>query len=80
MKTLLHSLPLLLHSIAGQAFAQSAAPEKVLFAAPSPALTMLPLYFASDRGLFKKDGIEPVIVTIADRLQPTSGPKDESPC
>ena len=41
---------------------------------------MLPLYFASDRGLFKKDGIEPVIVTIADRLQPASGPKDESPC
>jgi len=69
MKTLLLSLSLLLLGISERAFGQSAIPEKVLIAVPSPALSMLPVYFASDRGLFKKEGIEPVIVTMAGRLQ-----------
>jgi NitT/TauT family transport system substrate-binding protein len=44
-------------------------PEKVIIAVPSPALSMLPVYFAQDRGLFKSEGIEPVIVTMSGRLQ-----------
>ncbi len=30
---------------------------------------MLPVYFAQDRGLFKKEGIDPVLVMMAGRLQ-----------
>ena len=50
-------------------FAQTFAPEKALIAVPSPALSMLPVYFAQDRGLFKKEGIEPVLVMMSGRLQ-----------
>ncbi len=50
-------------------FAQTAAPEKALIAVPSPALSMLPVFFAQDRGLFKKEGIEPVLVMMSGRLQ-----------
>jgi NitT/TauT family transport system substrate-binding protein len=46
-----------------------ALPEKVIIAVPSPALSMLPIYFAQDRGLFKKEGIDPVIVSMSGRLQ-----------
>lgn len=45
------------------------APEKAIIAVPSPALSMLPVFFAQDRGLFKKEGIEPVIVSMSGRLQ-----------
>jgi NitT/TauT family transport system substrate-binding protein len=47
----------------------SSALEKALIAVPSPALSMLPIYFAQDRGLFKSEGIDPVIVTMSGRLQ-----------
>jgi NitT/TauT family transport system substrate-binding protein len=47
----------------------SSVPEKVIIAVPSPALSMLPVYFAQDRGLFKNQGIDPVIVTMSGRLQ-----------
>jgi len=47
----------------------SSAPEKAIIAVPSPALSMLPIYFAQDRGLFKSEGIDPVIVTMSGRLQ-----------
>lgn len=47
----------------------SAATEKAIIAVPSPALSMLPVYFAQDRGLFKAEGIEPVIVSMSGRLQ-----------
>lgn len=40
-----------------------------MIAVPSPALSMLPVYFAQDRGLFKKEGIEPVLVMMSGRLQ-----------
>jgi NitT/TauT family transport system substrate-binding protein len=43
--------------------------EKAIIAVPSPALSMLPIYFAQDRGLFKSEGIDPVIVTMSGRLQ-----------
>ena len=43
--------------------------EKAIIAVPSPALSMLPVYFAQDRGLFKSEGIEPVIVSMSGRLQ-----------
>lgn len=46
-----------------------AAPEKAIIAVPSPALSMLPVFFAQDRGLFKKEGIEPLIVSMSGRLQ-----------
>ena len=51
------------------ASSQSAALDKVIIAVPSPALSMLPVYFAQDRGLFKREGIEPVLVMMAGRLQ-----------
>ncbi len=47
----------------------SPALEKAIIAVPSPALSMLPVYFAQDRGLFKSEGIDPVIVTMSGRLQ-----------
>ena len=47
----------------------ASAPEKAIIAVPSPALSMLPVYFAQDRGLFKNQGIDPVIVTMSGRLQ-----------
>ncbi|HJX11737.1 MAG TPA: ABC transporter substrate-binding protein [Candidatus Binatia bacterium] len=50
-------------------FAQTAAPERSLIAVPSPALSMLPVFFAQDRGLFKQEGIEPVLVMMSGRLQ-----------
>jgi NitT/TauT family transport system substrate-binding protein len=43
--------------------------EKAIIAVPSPALSMLPIYFAQDRGLFKSEGIDPVIVSMSGRLQ-----------
>ena len=51
------------------ASSQTASLDKVLIAVPSPALSMLPVYFAQDRGLFKREGIEPVLVMMAGRLQ-----------
>lgn len=51
------------------ASSQSASLDKVIIAVPSPALSMLPVYFAQDRGLFKREGIEPVLVMMAGRLQ-----------
>lgn len=45
------------------------AQEKAIIAVPSPALSMLPVYFAQDRGLFKSEGIDPVIVSMSGRLQ-----------
>jgi ABC-type nitrate/sulfonate/bicarbonate transport system substrate-binding protein len=50
-------------------FAQTSSLEKTLIAVPSPALSMLPVFFAQDRGLFRKEGIEPVIVIMSGRLQ-----------
>lgn len=47
----------------------SAAPEKAIIAVPSPALSMLPVFFAQDSGLFEKEGIEPVIVSMSGGLQ-----------
>ena len=63
------ALLLLLLGSLSDSFAQTAAPEKALIAVPSPALSMLPVYFAQDRGLFKKEGIDPVLVMMAGRLQ-----------
>ncbi len=31
--------------------------EKIILAVPSPALSMLPVFFAQDRGHFKKEGV-----------------------
>lgn len=47
----------------------SPALEKAIIAVPSPALSMLPVYFAQDRGLFKSEAIDPVIVSMSGRLQ-----------
>ena len=63
------ALLLLLLGSLPDSFAQTAAPEKALIAVPSPALSMLPVFFAQDRGLFKKEGIEPVLVMMSGRLQ-----------
>jgi ABC-type nitrate/sulfonate/bicarbonate transport system substrate-binding protein len=62
-------LLLLLLASLPDGFAQTSSLEKALIAVPSPALSMLPVFFAQDRGLFKKEGIEPVIVIMSGRLQ-----------
>ena len=64
----LASLLLFLGSLP-DSFAQTPTLEKAIIAVPSPALSMLPVFFAQDRGLFKKEGIEPVIVMMSGRLQ-----------
>lgn len=56
-------------AVSSTALAQPAALDKVIVAVPSPALSMLPVYFAQDRDLFRKEGIEPVLVMMAGRLQ-----------
>jgi len=63
------ALLLLLLGSLPDSFAQTAAPERSLIAVPSPALSMLPVFFAQDRGLFKQEGIEPVLVMMSGRLQ-----------
>ena len=63
------ALLLLLLGSLPDSFAQTAAPERALIAVPSPALSMLPVFFAQDRGLFKQEGIEPVLVMMSGRLQ-----------
>jgi NitT/TauT family transport system substrate-binding protein len=60
---------LLLFGALPDASAQSLALEKAIIAVPSPALSMLPVYFAQDRGLFKREGIEAALVMMAGRLQ-----------
>lgn len=54
---------------ASEATAQTTALERALIAVPSPALSMLPVFFAQDRGLFKKENIEPLLVMMSGRLQ-----------
>ena len=63
------ALLLLLLGSLPDSFAQTPALEKAIIAVPSPALSMLPVFFAQDRGLFKKENIEPVIVMMSGRLQ-----------
>jgi NitT/TauT family transport system substrate-binding protein len=62
-------LLLLLLGSLPDSFAQTLTLEKAIIAVPSPALSMLPVFFAQDRGLFKKEGIDPVIVIMSGRLQ-----------
>lgn len=69
MKSLSPALALFLLGTFASVCAQTAPPEKAIIAVPSPALSMLPVFFAQDRGLFKKENIEPVIVMMAGRLQ-----------
>jgi NitT/TauT family transport system substrate-binding protein len=63
------ALLLLLLGSLPDSFAQTPTLEKAIIAVPSPALSMLPVFFAQDRGLFKKEGIDPVIVIMSGRLQ-----------
>ena len=44
--------------------------EKVIVAVPSQAMSMMPIFVAVDQGFFKEQGIEPLIVYVAGRLQP----------
>jgi len=69
MKSIAVVLAVKLCLVAANVSAQAPSTEKVLIAVPSPALSMLPVFYAQDRGLFKKEGIEPVIVMMAGRLQ-----------
>jgi NitT/TauT family transport system substrate-binding protein len=63
------ALLLLLLGSLPDSFAQTPTLEKAIIAVPSPALSMLPVFFAQDRGLFKKEGIEAVLVMMSGRLQ-----------
>lgn len=44
--------------------------KPILVAIPSQAMSMMPIYVAVDRGFFKEQGIEPLIVYVAGRFQP----------
>jgi len=63
------ALIIILCVLTADSYAQAPSAEKALIAVPSPALSMLPVFFAQDRGLFKKEGIDPVIVMMSGRLQ-----------
>ncbi|MBI2089307.1 MAG: ABC transporter substrate-binding protein [Deltaproteobacteria bacterium] len=44
--------------------------DRIILAVPSQAMSMMPIFVAVDRGFFKEQGIEPLIVYVAGRLQP----------
>lgn len=46
------------------------AKDRIILAVPSQAMSMMPIFVAVDRGFFKEQGIEPLIVYVAGRLQP----------
>ncbi|MBI2359523.1 MAG: ABC transporter substrate-binding protein [Deltaproteobacteria bacterium] len=49
--------------------AKGAAGRPIL-AIPSQAMSMMPIFVAADRGFFQEQGVDPLIVYVAGRLQP----------
>ena len=56
---------------ANPAFAAMAkeAGEKVIIGLPTSSMSMLPIFFAQDKGLFREEGLEPQLVFVGGRLQ-----------
>lgn len=58
----------------GYSTAAAAAPaksggEKVIVGLPTTSMSMLPIFFAQDKGLFRDEGLEPQLVFVGGRLQ-----------
>jgi ABC-type nitrate/sulfonate/bicarbonate transport system substrate-binding protein len=73
MKQLI-SLPFLVCVLCDPAIVPAAAPrsavgEKVIIGLPTTSMSILPVFFAQDKGLFKEEGIEPQLVFVGGRLQ-----------
>jgi len=51
------------------AAAKSAGGEKVIVGLPTTSMSMLPIFFAQDKGLFREEGLEPQLVFVGGRLQ-----------
>jgi len=43
--------------------------EKVIIGLPTTSMSMLPIFFAQDKGLFREEGLEPQLVFVGGRLQ-----------
>src|SRR4026209_1844349 len=43
--------------------------EKVIIGLPRTSMSMLPIFFAQDKGLFREEGLEPQLVFVGGRLQ-----------
>ena len=43
--------------------------EKVIIGLPTTSMSMLPVFFAHDKGFFREEGIEPQLVFVGGRLQ-----------
>ena len=48
---------------------KSAGGEKVIIGLPTTSMSMLPIFFAQDKGLFREEGLEPQLVFVGGRLQ-----------
>ena len=48
------------------------AKERLILAVPSQAMSMMPFLFAAERGFFKEQGLEPLIVSVAGQLHPAA--------
>jgi NitT/TauT family transport system substrate-binding protein len=48
---------------------RSGAGEKVIIGLPTTSMSMLPVFFAHDKGFFREEGIEPQLVFVGGRLQ-----------
>jgi NitT/TauT family transport system substrate-binding protein len=55
----------------GEAFAASAKAggEKVIIGLPTTSMSMLPIFFAQDKGFFREEGLDPQLVFVGGRLQ-----------
>lgn len=43
--------------------------EKVIIGLPTTSMSMLPIFFAQDKGLFREEGLDPQLVFVGGRLQ-----------
>lgn len=48
------------------------AKQRLILAVPSQAMSMMPFLFAAERGFFKEQGLEPLIVSVAGQLHPAA--------
>ena len=48
---------------------RSGAGDKVIIGLPTTSMSMLPVFYAHDKGFFREEGIEPQLVFVGGRLQ-----------
>jgi ABC-type nitrate/sulfonate/bicarbonate transport system substrate-binding protein len=51
------------------AAAPKSSDEKVIIGLPTTSMSMLPIFFAQDKGMFREEGLEPQLVFVGGRLQ-----------